>query len=92
VANIEGHSDVPLKEKMLAYIPPATRHNVTNNGTEVLEYVWVVAPASKIAKCVVADRLIPSTIGTKTHPSLERYSTIELKTFWGRLSPLTQFC
>jgi mannose-6-phosphate isomerase-like protein (cupin superfamily) len=44
VANIEGHSDVPLTEKMLAYIPPATRHNVTNNGTQILEYVWVVAP------------------------------------------------
>jgi len=43
-ANIEGHVDVPLHEKMLAYIPPATRHNVTNTGTEILEYVWVVAP------------------------------------------------
>ena len=50
VANIEGRPDVPLKEKMLAYIPAATRHNVTNNGTDVLEYVWVVAPASKTAK------------------------------------------
>lgn len=29
VANIEGQPDVPLSEKMLAYIPPATRHNVT---------------------------------------------------------------
>jgi mannose-6-phosphate isomerase-like protein (cupin superfamily) len=44
LANIEGHSDVPLREKMLVYIPPATRHNVTNNGTQSLEYVWVVAP------------------------------------------------
>jgi mannose-6-phosphate isomerase-like protein (cupin superfamily) len=44
VANIEGKSDVPLHEKMLAYIPPSTRHNVTNNGTETLEYVWIVAP------------------------------------------------
>jgi mannose-6-phosphate isomerase-like protein (cupin superfamily) len=44
VANIEGGPDVPLKEKTLAYIPPATRHNVTNTGKEVLEYVWVVAP------------------------------------------------
>lgn len=25
MANIEGHPDVPLKEKMLAYIPPATK-------------------------------------------------------------------
>jgi len=50
VANIEGHPDVPLAEKMLAYIPPATRHNVTNNGTQALEYVWVVAPTPRPAK------------------------------------------
>ena len=50
VANIEGHPDVPLTEKMLAYIPPATRHNVTNNGTQILEYVWVVAPTHEAAK------------------------------------------
>jgi mannose-6-phosphate isomerase-like protein (cupin superfamily) len=29
----------------LVYIPPATRHNVTNTGNDVLEYVYVVAPA-----------------------------------------------
>lgn len=50
IARIEGHPDVRLKENMLAYIPPATRHNVTNTGTEVLEYVWVVAPTPKTAK------------------------------------------
>jgi mannose-6-phosphate isomerase-like protein (cupin superfamily) len=50
VANIEGHLDVPLTERMLAYIPPATGHNVTNNGTQVLEYVWVVAPTNESAK------------------------------------------
>ncbi len=49
VANVEEHPDVPLKENMLAYIPPGTRHNVTNNGTDLLEYVWVVAPAPKTA-------------------------------------------
>ena len=27
-----------------AYIPPETRHNVKNTGTEPLEYVYVVAP------------------------------------------------
>jgi mannose-6-phosphate isomerase-like protein (cupin superfamily) len=43
-ANIEGGTDVALHEKMLAYIPPGTRHNVTNTGTTMLEYVWVVAP------------------------------------------------
>lgn len=46
VAKIEGHADVPLNEKMLAYIPPATRHNVTNTGTQILEYVWLVAPTN----------------------------------------------
>ena len=44
VAKIDGHADMPLRERMLAYIPPDTRHNVTNTGSEVLEYVWVVAP------------------------------------------------
>ena len=50
IAKIEGHPDVPLKEKMLAYIPPATRHNVTNSGAEVFEYVWVVAPTLRSEK------------------------------------------
>ncbi|HKM67218.1 MAG TPA: cupin domain-containing protein [Candidatus Acidoferrum sp.] len=45
-ANIEGQPDVPLQEKMLAYIPPGTRHNVTNTGTQLLEYVWIVAPVT----------------------------------------------
>ncbi len=44
VANIEGHPDMRLHENMLAYIPPATRHNVTSSGAGPLEYVWVVAP------------------------------------------------
>ena len=46
-ANIEGLADVPVHEKMLAYIPPGTKHNVTNTGTELLEYVWVVAPTGQ---------------------------------------------
>ncbi len=50
VVNMEGHSDLLLREKMLAYIPPATRHNVTNNGTQLLEYVWVVAPTPEATK------------------------------------------
>lgn len=45
-ANIEGHADVPLHANMVAYIPPGTRHNVTNTGNEVLEYVWIVAPVA----------------------------------------------
>ncbi|MFZ0733977.1 MAG: cupin domain-containing protein [Candidatus Sulfotelmatobacter sp.] len=47
VAHIEGNPDVPLHEKMLAYIPPDTRHNVTNTGKETLEYVWLVSPVRK---------------------------------------------
>jgi mannose-6-phosphate isomerase-like protein (cupin superfamily) len=45
VAKIDGHSDMPFSEKMLVYIPPLTRHNVVNNGSQTLEYVWIVAPA-----------------------------------------------
>jgi len=50
VAKVEGHADVPLHEKMLAYIPPGTKHNVSNSGSEVLEYVWVVAPVGESSK------------------------------------------
>jgi len=39
-----------VKENMLAYIPPATRHNVTNSGSQVFEYVWVVTPTAEQAK------------------------------------------
>ncbi len=46
-ANIEGGADVPVHEKMLVYVPPSTKHNVTNTGAEPLEYVWVVAPVSR---------------------------------------------
>lgn len=43
-AQVEGREAVPISSRMLAYIPPRSRHNVTNTGTEVLEYVYVVAP------------------------------------------------
>jgi len=46
-AQIEGAAAMPVAEKMIAYIPPATRHNVQNTGTEPLEYVYVVAPAAE---------------------------------------------
>jgi quercetin dioxygenase-like cupin family protein len=46
VAKIEGAPDVALHEKMMGYIPPGTRHNVTNTGSETMEYVWVAAPVS----------------------------------------------
>jgi mannose-6-phosphate isomerase-like protein (cupin superfamily) len=47
VANIAGHADVPVSAYRMAYIPPGTKHNVTNTGNEVLEYVWVVAPVAE---------------------------------------------
>lgn len=53
VVNIEGQADLVLRASMLAYIPPRTRHNVTNTGSEVLEYVWVVAPLKEARQ---ADR------------------------------------
>jgi len=46
IASVEGGSSIPLNEKILAYIPPGTRHNVSNNGGEILEYVWIVAPVT----------------------------------------------
>ena len=44
-ARIEGHAAQPFTAPALVYIPPATRHNVANTGGELLEYVYVVAPA-----------------------------------------------
>lgn len=44
-ALIDGQASRTLAAPMLAYIPPATRHNVSNTGKDVLEYVYVVAPA-----------------------------------------------
>lgn len=43
-AEVEGREAVPISSRMLAYIPPRSRHNVTNTGTEMLEYVYVVSP------------------------------------------------
>ena len=44
-ALIEGQPARLFAAPMLVYIPPATRHNVTNTGDELLEYAYVVAPA-----------------------------------------------
>ena len=44
-ARIEGQPARPFSAPALVYIPPATRHNVANTGKEILEYVYVVAPA-----------------------------------------------
>jgi len=45
-AQIEGGTNIPIHARILAYIPPNTKHNVTNADDEVPEYVWIVAPAS----------------------------------------------
>jgi mannose-6-phosphate isomerase-like protein (cupin superfamily) len=51
VVKVKGHNNnMPLTEKTLTYIPPA-QHNVTNTGTEVLEYVWVTAPTNDGKYC-----------------------------------------
>jgi len=46
-ALIEGEAKRTFVAPALAYIPPATRHNVANTGQEPLEYVYVVAPAGQ---------------------------------------------
>jgi mannose-6-phosphate isomerase-like protein (cupin superfamily) len=45
-AKIQGAVSMPIAAHMLSYIPPVTRHNVTNTGTDLLEYVYIVAPAA----------------------------------------------
>jgi len=45
-ALIEGQAGRSFAAPQLVYIPPATRHNVENTGRDVLEYIYVVAPAA----------------------------------------------
>ncbi len=45
-ARVEGQPPRAFVAPALAYIPPATRHNVANTGDALLEYVYVVAPAN----------------------------------------------
>lgn len=44
-ALFEGTGNLGFFAPQIVYIPPATRHNVENTGSELLEYVYVVAPA-----------------------------------------------
>jgi mannose-6-phosphate isomerase-like protein (cupin superfamily) len=46
-ALIEGQAKRSFAAPRFLYIPPATRHNVENTGREILEYVYVVAPAAE---------------------------------------------
>jgi mannose-6-phosphate isomerase-like protein (cupin superfamily) len=45
VALIEGQSKQSFVAPALVYIPSGTRHNVQGVGPELLEYVYVSAPA-----------------------------------------------
>jgi mannose-6-phosphate isomerase-like protein (cupin superfamily) len=47
-ARIEGHPAMAFTAPALVYIPPASRHNVVNTGSDMLEYVYVVAPAQAL--------------------------------------------
>lgn len=44
-AQTKGGHAIPFRAPREIYIPSETEHNVTNTGSEVLEYVYVVAPA-----------------------------------------------
>jgi quercetin dioxygenase-like cupin family protein len=44
-ALIEGQPGLPFVAPALVYIPPVTRHNVENTGSDPLEYEYAVAPA-----------------------------------------------
>jgi mannose-6-phosphate isomerase-like protein (cupin superfamily) len=46
-AFIDGQAKQTLVAPGFAYIPPGTRHNVSNTGKDLLEYVYVVAPAKQ---------------------------------------------
>jgi quercetin dioxygenase-like cupin family protein len=46
-ALIDGQAKQTFVAPAFAYIPPATRHNVSNTGKGPLEYVYVVAPVAR---------------------------------------------
>jgi len=46
-ALIDGREKQSFEAPAFLYIPPNTRHNVSNSGKDMLEYVYVVAPAAK---------------------------------------------
>ena|SRR5208283_1746468 len=45
-ALLDGHPARTFAAPHFLYIPPGTRHNVENTGHDLLEYVYVVAPAA----------------------------------------------
>jgi mannose-6-phosphate isomerase-like protein (cupin superfamily) len=44
-AFLEGPGNLGFFAPQIVYIPPTTKHNVQNTGSDLLEYVYVVAPA-----------------------------------------------
>jgi mannose-6-phosphate isomerase-like protein (cupin superfamily) len=44
---IDAHEKQSFHAPAFAYIPATTVHNVSNTGKDILEYVYVVAPAAK---------------------------------------------
>lgn len=44
-ALVDGQAKQSFVAPAFVYIPPTTRHNVTNTGKELLKYVYVIAPA-----------------------------------------------
>lgn len=46
-ADVDGQPAMLIGNGTIAYIPPQTRHDVKNTGTDVLAYVYVVAPVAK---------------------------------------------
>ena len=46
-AMIEGRPSMPFTAPAMVYIPPATRHNIKNTGTDPPQYVYVVANAKE---------------------------------------------
>jgi mannose-6-phosphate isomerase-like protein (cupin superfamily) len=41
---VEGPT-LKIRAYNVAYCPPSTEHNVTNTGTEMLRYIWLVSKA-----------------------------------------------
>jgi len=49
-ALFEGQAQHDIEASQLIYIPPATRHNIENSGSQTLEYVYIVAPVAEQPK------------------------------------------
>jgi len=53
---LSGHDPLDLRAPCAAYCPPDTEHDVVNNGSETLRYVYVVAPVARRRRSVPARR------------------------------------